>query len=189
MKSDLHCELQQKALIWLEGRATQRGIRGSEEVCIDSGYVADAVAICGLQIKYEEQFVGESKRHINDKAADDYAWIFESKVSRGDFFSTFKSGSVKHGGNRLEPIGNFHMIVTPKNMVTVDEVPEFWGLLEKSGAGLALRKLPMYVDISHEALYQIAYCILRETSYYNKFTIYSERIEEFRADQKQLDLI
>lgn len=188
MKSDLHCELQQKALTWLEGRATARGIRGSEEVCIAPGYVADAVAISGLGVKSEKLFVGTCDRRMGDKFSDDFAWVFESKVSRGDFFGTFKEGSNKHGGNRLEPIANFHMIVVPKNLITADEVPAFWGLLEKSGGGLALKKLPQYIDLSLESLHRVAYCILRETSYHNKFTIYSEHIDKFRAGQQQLDM-
>lgn len=175
-KSKLHIELAQRALVWLEGRATNRGIRGCEEVILDNGYVADSVALSGLTYKNEKLFGVATDRWRNEES-EDLAWIFESKVSRSDYLNTFKSG------NRLTPIGNFHFIVTPRGLVKPEEVPSFWGLLEQSGQGLTLRKIPTLQYITIQKVHEIGYLILRYSKH-NKFTLYSEDVERFRADQE-----
>lgn len=182
-KSDLHCELAQRALVWLQVRATKRGIRGCEEVIINEGYVADSAAISGLQLQYEKLFLGKS-RGWNHKASDDLVWIFESKVSRGDFFNTFK---IENGSNRLNPVGNFHFVVTPKGLVTPDEVPAFWGLIEQSGQGLKISKMPQLIEITEQQLYEIAYKILRST-HETKFNIFFELIDRYRNEQLQMEI-
>lgn len=181
-KSGLHIELAQRALVWLEARATGRGIRGCEEVIISEGYVADAAAISGLQLQYEKMFLGKS-RGWNHKASDDLVWIFESKVSRGDFFNTFK---IEKGSNRLNPRGNFHFVVTPKGLVTADEVPTFWGLLEQRGAGLSIIKMPDFCQLETPMLHEFAYLILR-SKHECKFHIFDSLIERFKKEQNEFD--
>jgi hypothetical protein len=184
-KSDLHNELSQKALVWLEGRATQRGIRGCEEVILKEGYVADSAAICGLSLSHEKTFLGEYRNGKTwQSTSDDYVFVFESKVSRADFQNTFKRDG--HFGSRLNPVGNFHFVVTPKGLVTPDEVPLFWGLLEKSGAGLAIRKMPQYIPIETPTLHEVAYCLLR-SKHESKFAIFEEQANEFRLHQLETD--
>lgn len=183
-KSELHCELAQRALVWLEGKATGRGIRGCEEIILAEGYVADSVAISGLQIANEILFLGK-RREWNSGESDDLIWVFESKVSRSDFMNTFKRSN--HLGDRLTPIGNFHFVVTPKGLVKPEEVPTFWGLLERSGQGLRVTKMPELCETTKEKLYEIAYCILRG-SHFGKFTLYTDQIQKFRYEQKELEL-
>jgi len=182
-KSKLHIELAQRALTWLEVRATGRGIRGCEEVALAEGYVADAVAISGLTYANQQLFVG-TKRDWNQKEADTYAWVFESKVSRSDFIKTFKRDG--HFGSRLNPIANFHLIVCPRGMIKADEVPEFWGLLEQRGAGLGVVKMPTMIPLDTMKLYEISYCILR-SGHYGKFGIYSSQVNDFRQEQLILE--
>lgn len=184
-KSELHCELAERALVWLSTKATRRGIRGSVEVIIAEGYVPDSAAISGLQIQYEKQFKNCERQRGNSEECDDYIFIFESKVSRGDFFNTFKHGN--HIGDRLKPIGDFHFVVTPKGLVKPEEVPTFWGLLEKSGSGLRLSKLPEYTPASRQQLHEVAYNILRCT-HETKFNIFFELIDRYKREQIEIDL-
>ena len=184
-KSRLHTELAQRALVWLECRATGRGIRGCDEVIIGDGYVADAAAICGLQLAHEKTFIGKHRDLAMSELAPDYIFIFESKVSRSDFIKTFKNNG--HLGDRLSPVGNFHFVVAPKGMVKHDEVPTFWGLLEQSGVGLRIVKMPSYVPTTTDVLKTIGYQILWSIKYC-KFNLYKDDIEKFRNEQTELDL-
>lgn len=184
--SRLHTELAQRALIWLEGRSTGRGIRGCDEVILNDGYVADAVAICGLQLAHEKLFLGTRRESINRDAAPDYVFVFESKVSRSDFIKTFKNNG--HIGDRMNAEGNFHFVVTPKNMVSHNEVPAFWGLLEQSGGGLKIIKMPTYVPITNEKLRSVGYQILWSIKSC-KFVLYKDEINKFRNDQLELDVL
>lgn len=181
-KSDLHIELAHRSLVWLDVKATQRGIRGCEEVILDDGYVVDAAAIGALQEKWERLLVGkEVKIYTDPEHVDDYSFVFESKVSRSDFMNTFKRGN--HTGDRLKAIANFHFIVTPKGLVTHSEVPEFWGLLEKSGHGLRLMKHPKYMKDTVLSLPEMAYKILR-SSHVSKFTLWTDYAKAFKDDQQ-----
>lgn len=183
-KSELHQELAWRALVWLEAKATNRGIRGVEEVCLAEGYIADSVAISGLTIANEKLMRGASTRRHNDKISDDYTWIFESKVSRSDFQNTFKHSN--HNGDRLKPIGNFHFVVTPRGLVKPEEVPTFWGLLERSGQGLKISKMAEPCAHSIERLHEIAYQILRASDS-RKFGLYTNEIEKFREEQLTIE--
>ena len=174
-ESRLHRELSEKALIWIGTKATQRGINGNVEVGLREGYVIDALALCRCYNSFEMELFcktqGERIRWIDrynstgmkDKvdlvAYPDYIFAFETKVSRADFYNTFKNN--KHGGDRMKPIGNFHFIVTPKGMLELDEVPLFWGLLEKSGGGLSLKKMPEFCHQYIGWIYEIGYKLLR----------------------------
>jgi hypothetical protein len=187
-KSELHCELAHRALVWLEGRATNRGIRGCEEICLKAGYVADSVAISGLTMQNEKLFLEGKKRSVGNSGygiADDYVFVFESKVSRADFFNTFKRGN--HLGDRMLPVGNFHFVVAPRNLIKADEVPEFWGLLEQRGAGLGIVKMPTFKEITDQELHEVAYTILRG-SHFGKFTLYTDLVEKYRDEQNLLQI-
>lgn len=162
-QSDLHRDLSEHALIWLESKATGRGIRGCVEMIISNGYIVDAGAVCGLTMANEKLFLGESNRDALKKDADDYSFVFESKVSRADFMNTFKNGN--HGGDRMAPVANFHFIVTPFGLVSENEVPEFWGLLEQRGCGLSIKKFPVFIETEIELLYKFSYLLMRSIRY------------------------
>lgn len=171
-QSRLHEELSFRALIWLANRATARGIMGSTEMWLKPGYSADAVAMGALQLKHEEMFLApyfetgadykrfrwNREHEANQTGGDDWIFIFETKVSRADFLKTFVKNN--RGANRLESIGHFHFIVTPKDMVTKEEVPEFWGLLEASGRGMSLKRLPLFTEPNISAV-EVGYLLLR----------------------------
>lgn len=167
-KSAKHIILQRRALIWLETIATARGIRGCEEVILDNKYVADAAAICGLQMSWEKKFADKDRNWYKTEGAeksDDYTFVFETKVSRADYQATFS----KKDGNRHIPVANFHFIVAAKKVVHESEVPENWGLLVESGIGLSLKKVPPLMIHSIEDLHRFAYKLLR-SGHDRKFT-------------------
>lgn len=62
---------------------------------------------------------------------------FEVKVSRGDFLAEMRDPT------KADAVGqfcDFWWLVVPKQMVVVEEVPETWGLMELTKAGLRIKK-------------------------------------------------
>lgn len=181
-KSELHIELSRRALVWLATRATNSGIRGAEEIAIKEGYIADAVALSRLKLFYEEKLINGTPVII---PTPDYAFVFESKVSRSDFLATFKHD--KHAGSRLSPAAHFHFIVTPPKLLSITEIPSFWGLLEQYGSGITLKKLPTFHNLPNNELYEIAYTLLRSTRW-SKYTLQSLPItKSYVKDQQETD--
>ena len=162
-QTELHSELAHRAIRWIANRSTGRGMQTGIEIPIDSGYVVDALAIGDLQLRiFESYFINnlETLKEYKEHPKDDYVFIFESKVSKADFNNTFKQNGNAHD-NRLKPIANLHWIVIPKGLATIDEVPEFWGLLEASGQGLREIKRPRFCKMELNEIYRIGYTLLR----------------------------
>jgi len=166
MQSDLHKELSTRAIAWVRSRATIKGVRGLAEVQVSDSYIADAVVLANLQYRFKKQYkipVTRKDYLIKVKPFDTrnltLALIFETKVSRSDFLNTFKENGNNHD-NRLNPVGNLHLIITPPGLVSPDEVPRPWGLLEQSGNGLREIAVPVYCEISDIQLYRIAASML-----------------------------
>lgn len=173
--SEKHNELTYMALTWLGNKVTAKGMRGTTEVCLGQGYVADAVALCRLQEMFFKRYCKNS--HLTpitgcgrwDEATGKvvYEWtgdttayfacVFEAKISRSDFLSTFGPSNHK---NRHQPIGNLHWCVTPKGLIDPDELPDFWGLLEPYGAGLTEKKMPIINKLTKAELDKIAHQLI-----------------------------
>lgn len=165
-----HHELSGRCLAWLGNRVTGRGMRAEQEIFLGSKYVADAVAIASLQQRHYEGildepsvygFAGQSltwedQQRIQNRPDNDFIFVFEAKVSKGDFNSTFG----KNPSNRLQPVGSLHFIVTPKGLLAENEVPTFWGLLEASGRGLRMTKRPQYQKQSQTRFLEVGYQLL-----------------------------
>ncbi len=157
--SQEHRDLQWMALRWLTGRATKSGIRGATEIGLSKGYVADAAALCGLQARYAEAYRERSglrlragPEQICGDVSHYVSCVFEVKVSRNDFWSTFGDGDT----NRWRAVADLHWIVTPRGLLKPHEKSTrgFWGLLEVSGRGLAERVIPIWQwrsDAQHDA--------------------------------------
>lgn len=171
-QSDTHFELSARSLRWLGARSTRRGVLGNTEVFLEPQYVADALGICGLQDRYFGRYLhfsGLCAKHIRSDGHgnpivcgdvdNELACVFEVKVSRSDFLSTFRRGSRRE--NRLRPVGSLHWCVTPRNLVSPDELPDFWGLLESSGSGLREVRLPVLHILPDPQLYLLAYRLLK----------------------------
>jgi len=153
MASDEHTKLQDKFLTWLSSRVTGRGIRGSRELTLADGYIVDALALCGFQYAHLRRMCREWGLMRNGRWSDSpdydrlgfnyFAVAAEVKVSRSDFLKTFGPNALNGShANRHAPVADLHVIVTPKGLVKLNEVPDFWGLLEPAGAGLAVKKWP-----------------------------------------------
>ncbi len=143
-RSALHDELSNRALLWAANLATPRGLIGATEMEVRPGYRVDAVAIGLLDSKYNRRY-----RRATDKEEEpgsyliyDNVFIFETKVTRRDFKSTFGK-SVRQQKNRRSPIRSLHWIVAPKGLAQKKEIPAFWGFLEAEGKVLVERKKPI----------------------------------------------
>lgn len=165
-----HDNLSLMALTWLSNKITKKGLRGTTEVALDEGYVADAVALCSFQYRFWQlysrtraaQTIRDYKQHqINSKQKDManyFACIFEAKANRNDFLSTFNK-KEKHL-NRHQPIGNLHWCVANKGVAKENELPDFWGLLVPCGGGLTEIKRPVIKALEKPALDKIAHSLL-----------------------------
>lgn len=151
-----HKELAVLGLTWLGNKVTRKGMRGTTEVALAQGYVADAVAMCSLQRRFLKDYLWNSI--LPDGEIQNYfACVFEAKANRSDFCKTFRT-SIIH--SRIDPIGSLHWCITPKRIVNHYELPSFWGLLEESGSGLREVKKPQIKIISGEQLDKIAHQLL-----------------------------
>lgn len=154
--SENHNELACMGLTWLRNKITGKGMRGTTEVCLDIGYVADAVVLCSFQSRYYEQYckasdlkplvynrqvLGKRVNYTESEGIVNYfACVFEAKATRSDWLNTF--GASPNHQNRHKPIGSLHWCVTPRKLIDPNELPDFWGLLEEYGAGLREVKKP-----------------------------------------------
>jgi len=166
-----HHALSQLPAKWLRGRAFAH--RGSTEIRVAPTYKADYVGIGGFQRRFKEEYwhqhhcdplmryegEGENRRYAPKRNIMGIL-IFEVKVSRADFLSTFGPKIKNSHANRHHPVGSFHWIVTPKGLVEPEEVPTFWGLLETSGNGLREMVKPYWFEQPEDLINRIAYEIL-----------------------------
>ncbi len=181
MATDLHKELSIRAILWMNSRMTASGIRWATEFTLKSGWVADCVAFGFPQIRYFDRI----KKINNHSEAldvwhkigfpDHFLYVFESKVSKSDYNKSFANNGYK---NTL--IGNLHYVVTPKELITEEELPEGWGWLIKSGNGLRELVIPKLNEISEEFKNIIGYRML--------WTAYGHRasIEDWELKRGQL---
>lgn len=154
-RSKLHDDLSARALRWVAARATRAGIRASTEVYLDREYVADAAAVGMLQSRFRRA-LGCPADYC--PAASHWLMIFEVKVARADFLSTFGDARPAYG-DRAMPVGSCHWCVRAKGVKTC-ELPTFWGVLEQSSTGLREVRRPLVYDIAPETLHRAGYAIL-----------------------------
>jgi len=141
MKATAHNLLGIKALDWLRIRATHRGIRGTTEVGIIEGYVADGAALCSFQSRFYKRYctISALKPLLtthNGDVINYFSCVFEVKVSIGDFRKTFKDKT----SGRHQAVANLHWCVFGMRrfqyLSLLDELPVFWGALIIAGRGL-----------------------------------------------------
>ena len=174
MATKLHTKLSYRALAWMNSRITESGKRWATElmICPEIGWVADAAAFASLQCQYYAQITPKPTNFT-----DRLLFIFESKVSRQDYNRSF---SGKHETHKMQLVGNFHYIVTPKNLIKVDELPDGWGWLMQSGNGLKEMHKPQYNPITESFKYQVGWRMLWAS--YN----YRSSIEDWQLKHEQL---
>lgn len=89
--------------------------------------------------------------------------VFESKVSRSDFFADRKKWHRRLFSTHPRVTDEWY--VTPAGLVKVDELPEGWGLLEADEKGrLRVVKRATIRDIGHDAFDEALRCCARACS-------------------------
>lgn len=164
--SDQHKELTTRCQAWLRGRITGRGMQCGYEVPLGNGYVADFVALCGMQHRFMLNYLDGHplERDGIVKILPEFACVFETKVSLSDFMATFGPHEYESQGRAI-PRGSLHWIVVPSHLAATgskmwDHKPETWGILTVSGAGLHESLRPKYHPLDGPPLWKIAYNIL-----------------------------
>ncbi len=182
MPSDRHTELQNMVQTWINNRSFK--MCGLPE-CGSVGYIADFVAIAGMQDVYHTRYANHAglKMKTMSRTVDGfkvtgdidrwYVCVFEVKVSRADFLSTFRCSSTKHARARRKPVGTAHWVVADKGICVPDELPDFWGLLIPYGAGLTEKKMPKIDILDDSDIHAISFDMMWlqmnfRTSYYNQ---------------------
>lgn len=156
-----HDNLGAMAQEWLRNNAVFHDAQFSvPEFTITPGYRADVGGLCyfkdGRISKWKvwpdndphQECANreETKRAYHSSADTRYRYatcIFEAKVTRADFRTTF----VDATSNRHEPMANVHIVVAPKGLLHPTEVPSFWGLLIPNGKRTLLLKPPVIVNV------------------------------------------
>lgn len=181
MPSELHNMLAKLALRWLHNKVTGRGLRGGFEVPMAVGYVVDAAAICCLQQRFAETYIGEEyfeRPNAFTLVVPEVVFVFEAKATRSDFLSTFGNGP-RHENRKsvTDAVAHFHYCVCPHKVAKPEELPPFWGLLQTRGAGLGVIRRAEFCDVGRSVVTEAAYNILWYAKYnHSRFarSIYDE---------------
>lgn len=198
MPSKRHIQLQNMVWTWIRNRSIK--IHALPE-CSAVGYSADFVALSrmldsehtkyckysGLEKKTMSkvwQGVGLPMKHLIKGEIDrHYICVFEVKVSRADFLKTFGGKTNPHAKARMKPVGTAHWVVAGKGVCRPEELPDFWGLLEPFGSGLAEKKTPILNVLSEAEIHSIFFDMMwlsmnYRTSYYEQLAAMSTAIEK-----------
>lgn len=118
MKQWTHQQLTEKAVKWLKKNQGQYG------------------AGCHIAVaEVKTGWAGEVPDAIGFRASgcyDDGSVVIEVKVSRSDFLADFKK---PHRNGDSQGVGNWRYYLAPQGMISPDELPEKWGLLEVTNRG------------------------------------------------------
>lgn len=129
-----HSELCKLAVSWLQ-RPSSRGGHGCK-VAIDecrtgwSGEVPDAIGY---------RFAG-----MEDSSMDGTVLV-ECKLSRSDFLADKAKPHRKTGG-----VGNWRYFLAPEGLISPEELPEKWGLVEVNGRGHLKTRVGAYTDSNYK---------------------------------------
>lgn len=162
MPSKQHVDLSDRCLRWVATRSTPAGIRGGREVYVARNYVADALCVGALQYRLYKRYAGGPKSVV-EVTCGYWAFLFEVKVSRADFLSTFGPNRKAVHENRHDPVASLHWVVTPAGLLGIGDqvaLPAWWGVLEQSGRGLREIRKALLRDIKQPILDHLHYELL-----------------------------
>ncbi len=164
--SEHHKNLARRCFPWVRSRMTPRGFRGALEVPLAIGWVADVAILGSFQyrhyVKYSDRCVKYGHPCLG--AYSYWLMIFEVKVSRPDFASTFKATGNRHADSRQTGFGNLHWLVVSRGLVEPLEVPPLWGILEQRPTGLREIRRPEFCGIGELRKAEVAETILWKPS-------------------------
>lgn len=106
------------------------------------------VAHCGVHVSETTSTSSESPDVIGWKGYGGKSILLEVKISRSDFFGDMEK---KHRIG-ADGMGNWRYYMVPKNLVTVEEVPDGWGLLYYDGAKIFKKKDASYRKLTNNAI-------------------------------------
>lgn len=119
----------------------------------------DAAAVGWLTSRMQRVYLDPAGRlfYASSSAGRQVAAVarFEVKVSRADFIAGFgPKGRYTELTERGVVHGNLCYLVKPRIELPIELLPAHWGVLEASGRGLALRKVPTWTEcrLSNEEL-------------------------------------
>jgi len=160
--SDKHIALTHESIGWLARNRSSSGVRAATEFswfAEGKGVIYDAAALCWYARRDLLKIVGNEYANCRFDLKDPgptgrgnyVACVFETKVSRSDYLSTF--GPSK----QPRPLaGNLHWIVLAKKVASPSEIPSPWGALVEFGRGPMLRlrevKRPSLVQVNRDQL-------------------------------------
>jgi len=82
---------------------------------------------CGVVASEIASYAGESPDVFGFKNSGQETYLFEVKVSRSDFIADAKKYSRQ---NPHKGIGLYRYYFAPAGLITVEELPQLWGLIE-----------------------------------------------------------
>jgi hypothetical protein len=118
----------------------------------------------GRAIKRQHRIVVTELATLAREQPDVIGWacnestLLEVKVSCADFLRDKKKLSRKHPHHA---VGNYRYYFAPKGLLSPDEMPEGWGLVEADGRRSEVLKLPKFQEISHSAERDILISVVR----------------------------
>lgn len=95
--------------------------------------------------KLNYKVIGKEVKSMSSEIPDligfqcDISTVIECKTSRQDFIKDREKPHRIEGG-----VGNFRFFLCPEGLITVDELPERWGLIEVNSKGRAEMKYNPY---------------------------------------------
>lgn len=102
----------------------------------------------GVHVSETTSSSSESPDAIGWKKYGGKSCLIEVKVSRGDFFGDIN----KPHRQSVDGMGNWRYYLTPKDMITKDEVPDGWGLLWYDGKKIYKKKEATYRKLTTNAI-------------------------------------
>lgn len=144
--SPAHRELAGRSIRWVSNRMIEA--HAATEVA-GEGVIWDAVAVgwTTSRLHYYRLAHDTGRLISTSHGAGRHAAVarFEVKVSRADFMAGFgPKGKYTELAERGIAHGNLCYLVKPRIELPLDLLPPHWGVLEASGRGLALRKMPTW---------------------------------------------
>lgn len=100
------------------------------------------------------------------------SYIIEVKTSRSDFLIDYKKKCRK----KENACGNFRYYLVPKGLLSLKEIPKYWGLLEYDGKNINVIKRPKFIECDNSGDLCMLSSIARREGVKNK--IYNYRIPE-----------
>lgn len=97
------------------------------ELCTAGGRIMRNYFGCGVVATELSSFAVESPDVFGFKQSGLVTFLFEAKTSRSDFFADAKKTSRKAPS---KGVGLFRYYLTPPGLISIDELPLKWGLIE-----------------------------------------------------------